>query len=67
MFSEGAKVEAEDGALWAEMQACMKFAIDPSVMFAKDRFERMMIVGASIADNAINSMRSFDKAHENDK
>lgn len=63
VFFQGAKVEASD-TLWSEFQACIKFGIDPDIMFAKDRFSRMMITGGSIADNAINNMRSYDANEE---
>lgn len=63
MFFEGAKVEASD-TLWAELQACIKFGIDPDIMFSKDRFSRMLITGGSVADSAINSMRQHDAAQE---
>jgi len=46
------------------MQACMKFGIDPDVMFAKDRMSRALIVGSSMADNAINTMRQYDRQKE---
>lgn len=48
--------------LWAEFQACIKLGIDPDVMFAKDRFSRMLITGGAVADGMINSMRSYDTA-----
>ena len=50
--------------LWAEFQACIKMGIDPDVMFAKDRFSRILIVGGAMADNAISSMRQYDVAKQ---
>lgn len=66
-FLEGPKITAESDGLWAEFQACMKLAIDPDVMFAKDKYMRMLIVGGVIADNAINAMRSYDIHKENER
>ena len=60
-LSDGIKITAIDG-LWAEFQACIKLGIDPDVMFAKDRFSRMLITGGAVADSMINSMRSYDTA-----
>jgi len=45
----------------------MKFGIDPDAYFQKDRFSRMMITGASVADGAINNMRQWDKAKERER
>jgi hypothetical protein len=45
----------------------MKMGIDPDVMFAKDRFSRMMITGGSLADGAINAMRQYDMAKERER
>lgn len=50
--------------LWAEFQACIKLGIDPDVMFAKDKFSRMLITGGSIADGAIGNMRQYDRQKE---
>lgn len=51
-------------SLWSEFQACMKMGLDIDVYFLKNRASRMMITGGSIADGAINAMRSFDIAKE---
>jgi len=56
-------VNASD-TLWSEFQACIKLGIDPDVMFKKDRFSRMLIVGGSVADSAIEAMRGYDTAKE---
>lgn len=53
--------------LWAEFQACLKLGLDPDVMFAKDRFSRILIVGGCVADNAISVMRSYDMAKERER
>lgn len=50
--------------MWAEFAACLKLGLDPDVYFQKDRNSRMMIVGGTIADGAINSMRQWDAAKE---
>ena len=66
VFKDGPKVSASDN-LWAEFQACIKLGIDPDVMFAKDRFSRMMITGGSLAEGAISAMRQYDMAKERER
>ena len=61
VFKEGVKVNASD-TLWSELQACIKFGLDPDEYFKKDKFSRMMITGGSVADSAIEAMRSYDTA-----
>lgn len=62
-FHQGPKVNAAD-SLFAEFQACIKLGIDPDDYFKKDKFSRMLIVGGSIADSAIASMRQHDMREE---
>ncbi len=63
VFRRGPQVAAVD-SLFAEFQACMKLGLDPDEYFKKDKFSRMLIVGGSIADGAISSMRQFDMQEE---
>ena len=53
--------------LWSEFKACIKLGIDPDVMFAKDRFSRMLIVGGSVADSAIEAMTAYDMAKKREQ
>lgn len=66
VFKEGVKINASD-TLWSEFQACIKLGIDPDEMFKKDKFSRMLIVGGSVADSAIEAMRSYDTAKEREQ
>lgn len=66
VFKEGVKINASD-TLWSEFQACIKLGIDPDVMFKKDKLSRMLIVGGSVADSAIEAMRSYDMAKEREQ
>lgn len=52
--------------LFTEYRACVAMGLDIDEYFKKDRLTRMLIVGGYVADNAINSMRQYDIAKENE-
>lgn len=60
VFQDGPTIQTGEDALWAELQACLDFGIDPDIEFAKNRYSRMLITGGAVASRSVRSMREYD-------